>query len=40
MDFITSIVIPSIVLIGLVYVVGHQYGEQKSRWLAKQAKKN
>ena len=37
---ITSIVIPSIILIGMVYVVGHQYGEQQSRWLAKQARRN
>jgi len=27
--FITSILIPSVVLLGLMYVVYHQYGEMK-----------
>ena len=38
MEFLTSIVIPLIVLAGMIYVVGHQYGEQKSRYLARAKK--
>jgi len=29
--FITSILIPSVVLLGLMYVVYHQYGEMQSK---------
>ena len=35
MDFITNIVILVILLAGMIYVVGHQYGEQKSRHIAR-----
>jgi preprotein translocase subunit YajC len=37
--FITNIIIPLIVLVGMIYVVGHQYREQEARSKArKQAK--
>lgn len=40
MDFITSIVIPLIVLAGMIYVVAHQYGELKGRHLARKDAKD
>jgi uncharacterized protein YneF (UPF0154 family) len=39
MEVITHIIIPLIILVGLIYVVGHQYGELQGRYLAKKAAK-